>query len=741
MSTFQKILYFGSVPTTDETNCKAIPLIEGCEDQKYSLNLSCFNPIYDITYEDTCPLTFYKRFRYTYHGIKVPTTQNIVEFIESQNKTAIERGFQLLEDEAKLERTKSYGCKINFGFGGNPPLRGRSRCITFENYIEFYNENKDKILMETKETYPINKQNMKRWVDEVSSAKRENCDVLETRAKTNRDFDAAKKYLANKGCDTRDNTETYKLFAKIFKNVIRHISFGEMLEKIHKICNEILVLVKQGNYADIYMYVAGVSSKSNTWISLLFTHFLANNTILKDKGKVINDINLVYNLYQKDPSKKILVLHMDDMSYSGTQMESAFKMPYGGFFTKENEENDNLHYYLGVAFIGSSAIERFKNRGHQNIKYFENTEVIKNFTDQAKDYILEKGYSTKYIAEIEAICKDFFFGVSENGGKMSRQSRVAQSPYSSSLGGGQTSDEEKMGLDVFCVPVEQKSNKWVLPTTWLGKRGGFGSIAQVCKKINGKCDYVMKVISLKQKRKNPKGFALDDPPRELGTGQQSTKEEFLNEVELQKGAAKENLAPPVSDYWVCEDPSVGVIIMPMLDRTLLDVWTDKSVPFNQKKIYKAEADSLLRNLNKLKIHHGDSHGANFMFDKQDKLKLIDFGFSRTIEPCYFHPEKTIATWIIPSANALSFSFADFFKDMRKIQDKVPTRSRRGRVPFLSERVRQTIDKHRQDYNDRFRGERPPIATREQYIQDLCGRYYEDFYDSDRSMLDDEFEEV
>ena len=72
-----------------------------------------------------------------------------------------------------------------------------------------------------------------------------------------------------------------------------------------------------------------------------------------------------------------------------------------------------------------------------------------------------------------------------------------------------------------------------MPTKWLGKRGGFGSIAQVCKKINGKCDYVMKVISLKQKRKT-QGFALDDPPRELGTEQKSTKEAFLNEVELQK---------------------------------------------------------------------------------------------------------------------------------------------------------------------------------------------------------------
>jgi len=58
----------------------------------------------------------------------------------------------------------------------------------------------------------------------------------------------------------------------------------------------------------------------------------------------------------------------------------------------------------------------------------------------------------------------------------------------------------------------------------------------------------MKVISLKQKGKNPKGFYLDAPPQELGTGQKSTTEAFLNEVELQKAAAKKHLAPPVSDY-------------------------------------------------------------------------------------------------------------------------------------------------------------------------------------------------
>ena len=88
LSTFEKILYVGSVPTTDEKEYENIPLIKGCEKNKK---------------KQDCPLTFYKTFRYTYHGIKVPIIENVVEFIDSQNKKAIEIGFQMLEDEAKLE--------------------------------------------------------------------------------------------------------------------------------------------------------------------------------------------------------------------------------------------------------------------------------------------------------------------------------------------------------------------------------------------------------------------------------------------------------------------------------------------------------------------------------------------------------------------------------------------------------------------------------------------------------------
>ena len=115
------------------------------------------------------------------------------------------------------------------------------------------------------------------------------------------------------------------------------------------------------------------------------------------------------------------------------------------------------------------------------------------------------------------------------------------------------STEEKFTLNVFCVPVNKTSKGWELPTVWLG-RGKFGAIAQVCK-TNTNCDYVMKVVSIiKQdscrrcrylrwfrRKKSSKGR---DPRQEIG-GDPLTRKEFLNEVELQKAAAKAHLAPPI----------------------------------------------------------------------------------------------------------------------------------------------------------------------------------------------------
>ena len=132
---------------------------------------------------------------------------------------------------------------------------------------------------------------------------------------------------------------------------------------------------------------------------------------------------------------------------------------------------------------------------------------------------------------------------------------------------------------------------------------------KVCKKNNG-CNYVMKII--------PFGGIFHTP--------------FYREVNLQKEAAALDIAPPVSESWVCEDLNFGVIIMPSLEKTLWDILQDETIETTTKDEYIKDAETILRTLNDNNIYHGDAHVDNFMIDDTGHLKIIDFGKSFKISP-------------------------------------------------------------------------------------------------------------
>ena len=124
------------------------------------------------------------------------------------------------------------------------------------------------------------------------------------------------------------------------------------------------------------------------------------------------------------------------------------------------------------------------------------------------------------------------------------------------------SEENFNVKDVFCVSVEKTwPGEWNLPTKQIGK-GGYGTIYEVCKKTNG-CNYVMKII--------PFGGIFRTP--------------FYREVNLQKEAAALDIAPPVSESWVCEDLNLGVIIMPSLKKTLGNILQDETIETKIKDEY------------------------------------------------------------------------------------------------------------------------------------------------------------
>jgi len=281
--------------------------------------------------------------------------------------------------------------------------------ITFKDYVKFYNENKKMLYMDEKETYPINKKNMEKWKNAIANTEIELCDKLIEKAldsENNENYSKVNEYIKGINCDKEDKKEIYNLFAEIFSNVIKNISFKEMLNKIKEICKEIEELIKKENYDYIYIYIDDEVEKSNTWVSLLFTGFLKTNLILLNKCFMISDNKIAFDKYNEDKSKKILILHVDDMSYSGTQINYSLN----NNLLHKKLENNNLHYYLGIAYIGSTAKNLFKNH-ERNVKYFKNTEVINNFVEQVEEYIKNKKYineseKNKYKLNAEIIIND-----------------------------------------------------------------------------------------------------------------------------------------------------------------------------------------------------------------------------------------------------------------------------------------------------------------------------------------------
>ncbi len=171
------------------------------------------------------------------------------------------------------------------------------------------------------------------------------------------------------------------------------------------------------------------------------------------------------------------------------------------------------------------------------------------------------------------------------------------------------SSEENFNVeDVFCISVGSEATRhgtdWRLPTKQVGK-GAYGTVYEVCKKKTAGCNYVMKIIPFTNVFRTS----------------------FYREVNLQKEAAALEVAPPVSDWWECEDLELGVIIMPALEKTLLDILLDETIEEKTKDAYIKDAKIILQTLNDNNIHHGDAHVENFMIDNTGQLKIIDFGGS------------------------------------------------------------------------------------------------------------------
>lgn len=96
------------------------------------------------------------------------------------------------------------------------------------------------------------------------------------------------------------------------------------------------------------------------------------------------------------------------------------------------------------------------------------------------------------------------------------------------------------------------------------------------------------------------------------------------EIDLQIIAARAGVAPSIVDY----DVDGKYIVMEKLDVNLFDLYCQQQTLTLQQQ---QDIIRLFQELDKCLVFHGDSNITNFMY-KQDRLYMIDYGFSKPIQP-------------------------------------------------------------------------------------------------------------
>jgi serine/threonine protein kinase len=310
------------------------------------------------------------------------------------------------------------------------PLRDKLETSSIvDNLISFYEENKDKIYIPAEDVgkYTINRKNIDRWIETVAkTSNRYTCKQKYLKykqfSKETDDEELKQEYAMisekarqNMECDRADHTDVYTLFAKLFSAFIRYIPFNEMLTKISNICIEINTISTDYDY--IYLLINDEINKSNTWVALLYIGELLKlnyfNTF-KDKIRIVSDKENIKDTILQDPEDeplKYLVLHIDDMSYSGTQMNFTI-------LNKQTIEGLNITWYLCVAYISTTAIQLFEDN-KKIVSRFENTEVIPSFIEKIRKAVLDglvKDTSGNPYTINSSIIRDLLFMLSRNKG-------------------------------------------------------------------------------------------------------------------------------------------------------------------------------------------------------------------------------------------------------------------------------------------------------------------------------------
>ena len=269
--------------------------------------------------------------------------------------------------------------------------------IDFKYYYQFYYENKDKIQMKPEDgigTHSINKDAVARWIERIQRLENE----------SERKF--------------------YTFFANAFASILEtsYITFPTFLTTVHAIAEEIFQKMIAENYTYIVFVITGEVSKSNLWVSLLCMDYWNRKPNFKEFFPKIAIVSRsVSRIKEVFRDKKTLLVHFDDMSYSGGQVAQAVRNVWGYDSTNPPKlTSENVHYYLAIPYLTNIA-KSYITTHNRGVKVLESTVMIPDIETQIKNYWnglpeSEKTSTEVYLSRISEMCReDWFFWQKKQG--------------------------------------------------------------------------------------------------------------------------------------------------------------------------------------------------------------------------------------------------------------------------------------------------------------------------------------
>ena len=237
--------------------------------------------------------------------------------------------------------------------------------VGLSTFLDFYDENRDVILMPESGSHPINRAGFTVWKEHLSS-------------------------LHNISRNKRSEITTYLKFADVLDHSLRYITFSEYLSVIKRIAPEIMKVINENDL--VFFVVEGGLNKSNTWVALLFIRELLEIGLTDFTDKVIccgiKRVPTINKIVTDNPEKSCAIIYFDDMAYTGSQIIANEGLERIRCKQCPDAEYLKVKYYLAIAYLTSTAKAKLIKAQPEGVNaiFFENTVILPSFMEQVLTY-------------------------------------------------------------------------------------------------------------------------------------------------------------------------------------------------------------------------------------------------------------------------------------------------------------------------------------------------------------------